>query len=92
MISIVLIDDKKNWKNLLPFTYTKPICYLRFGILTIKEKWEKHLNAKVEISTESYLNDMFPNFSGENAIYVTSIVCPDKSLLNQLQNLNSKGS
>jgi UDP-N-acetylglucosamine diphosphorylase/glucosamine-1-phosphate N-acetyltransferase len=88
MISIVLIDDKKNWKNLLPFTYTKPICYLRFGILTIKEKWEKHLNAKVEISTESYLNDMFPNFSGENAIYVTSIVCPDKSLLNQLQNLN----
>ncbi|MCA6437430.1 MAG: putative sugar nucleotidyl transferase [Bacteroidota bacterium] len=88
MISIILIDDKKNWKNLLPFTYTKPICYLRFGILTIKEKWEKHLNAKVEISTESYLNDMFPNFSGENAIYVTSIVCPDKSLLNQLQNLN----
>lgn len=87
MTTIVLIDDAKNWKNLLPFTYTKPISYLRFGILTIKEKWEKHLNAKVGISSENYLNDMFPNYAGENAIYISSIVCPDSNLLNQLQNL-----
>ncbi len=87
MTTIVLIDDTKNWKNLLPFTYTKPISYLRFGILTIKEKWEKHLNAKVKISSENYLNDMFPNYAGDSAIFVSSIVCPDINLLNQLQNL-----
>lgn len=87
MTTIVLIDDPKNWKNLLPFTFTKPISQIRFGILTIKEKWEKHLNTKVEISSEDYLSNIFPNFGEGKAIYVSSNVCPDKNLITHLQSL-----
>ena len=28
---------------LLPFTFTRPVADIRVGILTIREKWEKHL-------------------------------------------------
>ena len=38
-----ILFDGEYRDNLLPLTYTKPVADLRIGILTIREKWEKHL-------------------------------------------------
>ena len=42
-MAIILFDDNAH-KTLLPLTYTRPVADLRIGILTIAEKWAKHLN------------------------------------------------
>ncbi|HHZ64759.1 MAG TPA: glucose-1-phosphate thymidylyltransferase, partial [Flavobacteriales bacterium] len=49
-MNYILFDDKTR-ENLLPLTFTKPTAELRFGILSIREKWEKHLNAKLSYLT-----------------------------------------
>ncbi|MFT5147109.1 MAG: hypothetical protein ACI9H1_001837, partial [Polaribacter sp.] len=38
-----ILFDSDVRDTLLPFTYTKPVADIRIGILTIREKWEKHL-------------------------------------------------
>lgn len=40
-MQIVLFDDTYAGK-LLPFTFTRPVCELRCGIFTIREKWEDY--------------------------------------------------
>ena len=45
-MNYILFDDI-TWHNLLPLTFTKPVSEIRIGILTITEKWKKHLNAEV---------------------------------------------
>jgi len=57
-MNYILADFNKH-KALLPFTYTRPTCEMRCGILTLKEKWEKHLNAPVSFLTQDYLQTKF---------------------------------
>lgn len=55
-----ILADFNQRAALLPFTYTRPTCELRCGIITLKEKWEKHLNATASYQTEAYLATKFP--------------------------------
>ena len=59
-MNLILIDDEKTWLNLLPLTYTRPVCEIRIGILTIKEKWDKHLKTKASYGCKDYLRLKFP--------------------------------
>ena len=43
-MNYILFDASRN--SLLPLTYTRPVCDIRIGILTIREKWEKYLGEK----------------------------------------------
>ena len=52
-MNIILKDF--NSDNLLPFTFTRPVAGIRVGILTIAEKWERHLNTTVSYQTKDYL-------------------------------------
>ena len=49
----ILFDDCRS--DLLPLTYTKPVCELRIGILTIKQKWEMLSGFSFSFKTEDYL-------------------------------------
>jgi hypothetical protein len=57
---IILIDGAER-DNLLPFTFTRPVSEIRFGILTITQKWEKHLQSQAGFITQEYLKYKFPN-------------------------------
>jgi hypothetical protein len=37
-MNYILFDPEKERKNLLPFTFTRPVSEIRIGILTITEK------------------------------------------------------
>ena len=54
MANIILFDNEIR-EHLLPLTYTKPVCELRIGILTIREKWERWLQASAFYITQDYL-------------------------------------
>ena len=58
-MSYILFDDVSR-RSLKPLTYVRPVCDIRIGILTIREKWEKDLEAPTSTLTEDYLSSKFP--------------------------------
>ncbi|MBI9054163.1 MAG: GlmU family protein [Bacteroidales bacterium] len=86
-MNYILFDDK-SWDNLLPLTFTRPVCEIRTGILTIKEKWEKHLNAKLSYLTQDFLSEKYKLFVTDENILINGAVIPDGDLLNQINKLS----
>jgi len=88
-MNIILFDDTKTWQNLLPLTFTRPVSEIRIGILTIREKWEKQLKAKVSYLTEDYLSQKFPVVldSKKDNYYISSNCIPDAKLVLKIKKL-----
>ncbi len=84
-----ILFDGSSRANLLPLTYTKPVADLRIGILTIREKWEKWLNATTSTLTEDYLEDKFPMVEMEHNIMIHASFLPTESLTEIIQNLKA---
>jgi UDP-N-acetylglucosamine diphosphorylase/glucosamine-1-phosphate N-acetyltransferase len=86
-MNYILFEDHAR-QNLLPFTFTRPISSIRIGILTIHEKWEKHLNTSVSNKTEEYLSVKFPlQVSEANNIWINGKICPNEHLVTKINNL-----
>lgn len=75
---------------LLPLTYTKPVADLRFGILTIREKWERHLGFTTTTLTEEYLEDKFPMVEMSQNIMINASFVPTDALIAILKKLKRK--
>lgn len=89
-MNLILIDDKKVWQQLLPLTYTRPVSEIRVGILTIREKWEKHLKMKASYQTEAYLSEKFQfSASKGDSLFINSCVIPDDKLIAKIKKLKS---
>lgn len=86
-MNYILFDDK-SWKNLLPLTFTRPVCEIRTGILTIKEKWEKYLDHKVSYKTQDYLSVKFPVYIDSENILINGSVIPDDKLIKKINSLD----
>lgn len=85
--SIILFDDS-NSAHLLPFTFTRPVCDIRCGILTIREKWEKRFSAKTSSVTQSYLQQKFPAAISADNLFVNGALFPSAALLSSLNALH----
>jgi len=84
-MNFILFDDSR--ESLLPFTFTRPVCDIRIGILTIREKWELHLRSKTSTITESYLSAKFPLVSARQNILINGSVCPNKNIVKDILSL-----
>ena len=73
---------------LLPFTYTKPVADIRIGILTIREKWEKHLGLTTTTITADYLEEKYPMVEMEENILINASFCPTESLVEKVKTLS----
>ncbi|ARV05193.1 glucose-1-phosphate thymidylyltransferase [Polaribacter sp. SA4-10] len=86
-MNYILFDgDVRN--SLLPFTYTKPVADIRVGILTIREKWEKHLGLTTTTVTEEYLEEKYPMVELEENILINASFCPTENLVEKVKNLS----
>ncbi|MCK5775531.1 MAG: GlmU family protein, partial [Bacteroidales bacterium] len=74
----------------LPLTYTRPVAELRIGILTIREKWEKHLGYTTSTLTEDYLSKKFPIVEADINLMINSSYCPTEKLVDILKSLKEK--
>ncbi len=83
-----ILFDTKSRTNLLPLTFLRPIADIRIGMLTIREKWEKYLDAKTSTLTEKYLAKKFPLISGAEHVLINGSICPTKNLFKAIQELN----
>ncbi|KPL20910.1 MAG: glucose-1-phosphate thymidylyltransferase [Bacteroides sp. SM1_62] len=86
-MNYILFDPPETWENLLPLTFTRPVCEIRTGILTTREKWEKFLQSKASILTRSYLQTKFSLHIEDDNMLINGSVLPDDSLLNEIGNL-----
>ncbi len=84
-MNYILFDSLR--ENFLPLTHTRPVCDIRIGILTIREKWEKVLNTKTSTITESYLGKKFPLRTAKQNILINGSVCPNKNLVKDILSL-----
>jgi UDP-N-acetylglucosamine diphosphorylase/glucosamine-1-phosphate N-acetyltransferase len=87
-MNIILFDDFRRI-DLLPLTYTRPVCEIRIGILTIREKWEKSLGQKISYLSEPYLSKKFPIRTENDNLLINGGLLPDKVLVEKILNLNS---
>ena len=85
-MNYILFDDYSRF-NLLPLTYTKPVCELRIGILTIRDKWEKYLGASPSFHTQDYLSTRFPKKESDDNIFINGKISPTDALLSLIKGL-----
>ncbi|MCF8276597.1 MAG: GlmU family protein [Flavobacteriales bacterium] len=88
-MNYILFDDSR--EKLLPLTFTRPVCDLRIGILTIREKWERMMNMSTSTITEDYLSVKFPLVSAQENILVNGSVCPNAELIAAIASLEIGG-
>ncbi len=71
-----------------PFTYTRPLADLRFGILKISEKWSLHTGiSSISYLAEDYLSELFPlRFSDKNLL-INSRIIPSTQLKERINSL-----
>ncbi|MFN0292165.1 putative sugar nucleotidyl transferase [Pedobacter helvus] len=82
---VINLFDDKSWFSLRPLTFTRPVANLRIGILTIAEKWGKHLNANFGYLTQPYLSNKF-QLANSN-LFINGSICPDEELLEAVEKL-----
>jgi UDP-N-acetylglucosamine diphosphorylase/glucosamine-1-phosphate N-acetyltransferase len=87
-MAIILFEDNAH-QTLLPLTYTRPVADLRIGMLTIAEKWSKHLNTGFSFKTEAYLQGKFPLKIAADNLFINGAVCPDADLLEAIDKLQT---
>ncbi|WP_456459748.1 GlmU family protein [Reichenbachiella sp.] len=89
-MNIALADLSEHRTKLFPFTLTRPVADLRVGILTIREKWEKHLKQSIHFLAVPELVGKFPKPTGAIDLIINGAICPNAELLKAIQSLNDK--
>lgn len=87
-MNYVLFDESRR-NNLLPLTFMRPVADIRFGILTIREKWEYFLKCKTSTLTENYLSAKFPLVKEKENIIINGAVCPNDKLIDEIGQLQA---
>ena len=87
-MNYILFDDASR-KSLKPLTYIRPVCEIRVGILTIREKWEKYLQEKTSTMTEDYLTVKYPAELSDAMMLINGSVCPNLALVEQIKSLKT---
>lgn len=82
-----IIFDNFRRNYMLPLTFTRPVCDIRVGILTIREKWERFLGQQTSSLTEDYLSVKYPIVKGEDNILINGSIMPDDNLVERINSI-----
>ncbi len=88
-MNYILFDESIVRTNLLPLTFMRPVADIRIGILTIREKWEKHLKAKTSTLTDPYLSKKYPILKERVNVLINGSVCPNEEIVTAIKNLKA---
>jgi len=88
-MNYILADEPGIKQQLLPFTFIRPVCEIRIGILTIREKWQLALATKVSVKTEKYLSAKYPLRIAKDNVWINGAVLPSSSLIKAIKSLKN---
>lgn len=86
MTHVILFDSEVR-DYLLPLTFVRPIAELRIGILSIREKWERLLPARISYLTQDYLSAKYPLEYGSDNLLVNGSIVPTPDLVQLLREM-----
>ena len=84
----LILFDNENRDHFLPLAYTRPVCELRIGMMTIREKWQHWLKGEVAYITQDYLAGKFPIDYSEENILINGSVLPSVQLVKLIQQMD----
>ncbi|MFO7720504.1 MAG: GlmU family protein [Gillisia sp.] len=87
-MNYILFDGSAR-RQLLPFTFTRPVADIRVGILTIREKWERLLMTTTSTVTEDYLSHKWPMVEMPENIMINASYLPTPEFLAQIEDLEA---
>lgn len=87
-MAIILFDNHYR-RGLYPFTLTRAVADLRFGIFSIKERWERMSGQPVWVATEPYLQALYPLLPVGMHTWVDASVIGDAALYNRILSLEN---
>ncbi|MCL6217324.1 GlmU family protein [Zunongwangia pacifica] len=85
-MNYILFDGSVR-NQLLPFTFTRPVADIRFGILTMRERWEYILGSTTSTITEDYLSEKWPLVEFEENVMINAAYFPSSAFIDQVKNL-----
>lgn len=91
-MKIILFDNKDDHYDLLPLSFTRPICDFRVGITTIRQKWESFFpDAEIYALPVEYLRERFgqPDDDTEEMLFVSGAVVPDVDMAARIVSLKN---
>lgn len=85
----VILFDNGNRSGLYPFTLTRAVADLRFGIFSFRERWECITGEKVYVHTEKWLQDLYEPLPLGDHTWVDASVIADESLQDRICSLET---
>ena len=90
MKNILLFDTETLHGDLQPLTLTRPVADLRFGILTLREKWEHLLPGRYSFLTGPLLSIKYPAHTEDCNLFIAGNICPDAGLAAAIDRLQAQ--
>lgn len=85
-MSLILFDPAKR-ESLFPLTSTKAFASLRFGILSISERWQWKTKQEVFVHTAPYLQPLYAVPANGTHYWINAAVMPDEALIERIMDL-----
>jgi UDP-N-acetylglucosamine diphosphorylase/glucosamine-1-phosphate N-acetyltransferase len=85
-MAIILFDNHQR-RGLYPFTLTRALADLRFGIFSVRERWERLSGQPVFVVTEPYLQALYPAIPEGEHIWVDASVIGNAALYKRILSL-----
>jgi hypothetical protein len=82
-----ILFDGPNRTALLPFTYTRPVADIEWGIGSIRDSWERVLGYTTSTITEPYLNEVWPTVFFESNVFINAAYFPTPELVEKVKGL-----
>lgn len=89
-MKIILFDNQDDHADLLPLSFTRPICDFRVGITTIREKWQTLIpSAQIDALPVDFLRERFgtPGDVNETILFISGTVVPDEKVAARILSL-----
>ncbi len=87
-MAIILFDNHLR-KDLYPLTQTRAVAGLRFGIVTVRERWEIQRKEAVYIHTAGYLQPLYEKAPDGDHTWVDASVLPSQELSDAIDGLDN---
>ncbi|MBZ0099876.1 MAG: GlmU family protein [Taibaiella sp.] len=85
-MNIILFDDSTRY-SLLPFTHTRPVADIRYGIMTMRERWEYLAGKSTGTLTAPYLQEVFPLNGGSDNLFINGSIFATGELYDDISRL-----
>jgi UDP-N-acetylglucosamine diphosphorylase/glucosamine-1-phosphate N-acetyltransferase len=86
---VIILFDTQAKQNLYPLSQTKAIADLRFGIFTIKERWEAISGLPVYVYTENYLSALYEPIPQDEYLFIDASLKDEDTLRAQVLSLQT---